>query len=179
MNKRVLHPAIEHLSSADIETLTAEYLAGEKVSVLISRFKIQCAASQLRKVLPSRVLDQSCAVCSGVMVQDLPSRSYPTSSCKIYCSACSHEEGPRCRCQHCSELRHRLAEEERLKREAQVFQAVIAEREKYVCSSYSVDKLPLSLAIAFLAFSRCCPVNKDGLYSPLDANPVLSAADVN
>lgn len=171
MNKRVLHPAIGHLSSADIETVTAEYLAGEKVPVLISRFKIQCAPNQFRKVLPPRVLEQSCAVCSGIMVQDLPSRSYPTSSCKIYCSACLHEEGPSCRCQHCAELRHRLAEEERIRREVQVFQAVIAERERHVCSSYSVDKLPLSLAVAFLALSRCCLV-KDGLYSRLDATPV-------
>lgn len=167
MNKRVLDPAIGHLSSAEIEAVTAEYLSGEKVSVLISRFNIKCAPSQLRKVLPPRILGQLCSVCGGVLVQDLPSRSSPDSLCKIYCSSCSHEEGNKCRCNHCLELRDRLVAEQQAKREAEIFLAIKAERERHVCSSYSIDELPLSLVVAFLSFSRCCPIIKNELYGRL------------
>lgn len=169
MNKLTPHPAIEHLSSSEIETLTSEYLSGTKVPALISRFNIRCAPSQLRKVLPPRVLELSCPVCGSMMVQDLPSRySYANSPPKIHCSSCLHEEGDRCRCKHCQESRDRLIAEEKARCEAEIFQALKAERERYACSSYSINTLPLSIAVAFLAFSRCCPINKNRLYGRLD-----------
>jgi hypothetical protein len=172
MNKLTLHPAIEHLSRADIEILTEKYLSGAKVSELVSQFNVKCAPSNLVRTLPPRSLEQSCPVCGSVMVQDLPSRTYPNSSPKIHCSSCSHEDGNRCRCKHCQELRAQAAAEENARREAIIAQAVKAQRERYICASYSPEALSLSLAVAFLAFIRCCPVTKNGLYGQLNANPV-------
>jgi hypothetical protein len=171
MNKLTPKPAIEHLSRADIETLTAEYLSGTKVSDLISRFNIKCPPSQLWKVLPPRALQQSCPACGSVMVQDVPSRSYATVP-KIRCSSCSHEEGDRCCCKHCQELRDRLLAEEKAKGEIAILQALIADYDRCTNSSSSLNTLPLSLAVAFLAFTRCCPVNKNGLYGRLKDSPV-------
>lgn len=119
-----------------------------------------------------RVLDQSCSVCGNIMVQDLPSRSSSRSSPKIHCSLCEHEESNRCRCKHCQELRDRAAAEEKARRQAAIAKAVQIERDRYVCSSYSADALPLSLAVAFLAFSRCCTVNEHAVYNPIDTSPV-------
>jgi hypothetical protein len=74
-----------------------------------------------------------------------------------------HEEGNRCRCKHCQEQRARAAAEEEARRQALIAQAVKAERDQYVCSSYSADALPLSLAVAFLAFYRCLPNQQEGV----------------
>ncbi|SFH58321.1 hypothetical protein SAMN05216299_12617 [Nitrosospira sp. Nsp14] len=172
MNKLTPHPDIQHLSSAEKETLMEKYVSGAKVSDLVREFNIKCTPSQLWSRLPPRVLEHPCPVCGSVMVQDLPSRSSYRSSPKIHCSACDHEEGNRCRCKHCQEQRTRAAAEEEARRQALITQAMKAERDRYVCSSYSVDALPLSLGVAFLAFYRCCPINKKGLYDPLEANPV-------
>jgi hypothetical protein len=172
MSKPTIHPGLQHLSDVEIEILTQKYLSGTKVSELISEFHIACIPSQLKGMLPPRVLEQSCSVCGSAMVQDLPSRSSSYSSPKIHCSSCLHEEGDRCRCKHCQELRDRAAAEEKARRRAVIAQALEVERAKYACSGYPAEILPLSLAVAFLAFTRCCPINEHGVYGPLDASPV-------
>ncbi|WP_107694418.1 hypothetical protein [Nitrosospira sp. Nsp2] len=62
--------------------------------------------------------------------------------------------------------------EDRAKREAEIAQAVIAERRQHACSSYSIEELPLSTAVAFLAFSKCCRIDEDGFYGSLDESEV-------
>jgi hypothetical protein len=172
MSKRTIHPGLQHLSDAEIELLTQKYLSGTKISELISEFHIACVPSQLKGILPPCVLEKSCSVCGNAMVQDLPSRSYPNSSPKIHCSYCRHEEGDRCRCEHCQEQRNRAAAEQKARRQAAIAQALDVERCRYACSGYPAEALPLSLAAAFLAFSRCCPINKHGVYEPVDASAV-------
>ncbi|WON72886.1 hypothetical protein [Nitrosospira sp. Is2] len=62
--------------------------------------------------------------------------------------------------------------EDRARREAEIAQAVIAERRQYPCPSYSIEELPLSTAVAFLAFSKCCQIDEDGFYGSLDESEV-------
>ena len=157
--KRTSHPKIEHLSTEAIQSLIEKYLAGAKVVELVREFNIKCAPNVLQYLAP-RILEQSCSVCGNVMLQELPSRSSINSSLKIYCSACQHEEGDRCRCKHCQELRAQAVADEKARRQAVIAQALQAEQGRNTFPSFPAEKFPLFLATAFLAFTRCCLINK-------------------
>jgi Zn finger protein HypA/HybF involved in hydrogenase expression len=172
MKNQIPHPAIAHLSKTEMETLKSDYLARGKAAELIERFKIKCTPHQLYKVLPPRILDQTCPVCGSVMLQDLPSRYHPKSPGLIHCSSCQHQDNNQCHCPFCRERFYRWMKEDMARREAKIAQAIIAERQKYSCSSYSIEDLPLSTAVAFLAFSKCCPIDQNGFHGSLDESVV-------
>lgn len=176
MTTPTLHPAIEHLSPADIDTVIERYVAGEKISALISRFNIKCPPNGLWKVLPPRVLPEICSVCGGTMIQEWKShmRGKPFW---IHCSLCLHQNTEECGCDHCREQRALRAEEENARRAAETFKAVVAQRERNPRLIDSISSLSLPLAVAFLAFSRCSQVIDDGVYGRLDDCPVPYAPD--
>lgn len=174
MSRRKLHPALEHLSNAEIELLTKKYLYGIKVSELLIEFNLKCAPSQLRGTLPPRTLEESCPVCGSPMVQDVPLRGYGLHNIgrSIYCSECLHEEVSLAAYMHCKEVRARAAVEQKVREEAAIPQVVKAGQAHHSCSSHSVDRLPLFLAVAFLAFARSFPINRKGFYNHVKASPV-------
>ena len=153
-----LHSAITHLSQSELDDLMDAYLAGTRTVDLIQQFKINLPPSQLRKVLPLKVLDQHCSACGAVMVQEVPTRrGKKLIPGKISCSICGHIEDQFCKCWHCLSERKRLLLENEARQQARIADALSKELIKEY-TNIELSELSLTEAVAFLALIRCCPI---------------------
>jgi hypothetical protein len=168
VSQRLIHPAISHLASHEIDELIGGYIGGISARALIKQFKIDVSAGQLRRILPPKILDQICAACGTGMVQEVPSRQAKKIGVgRVRCSTCRHEENQTCRCQYCvtQRIRQRAEENERL--HTTTVHAIRAEQLKCPTVTCTLADLPLAEAAAFLALIRCCPLDANQVGCPL------------
>jgi hypothetical protein len=168
-----LHPAIAHLNEYELVELMTGYFARVKSTVLLQQYKIDATPNQLRKILPPKLLDQTCAVCGAAMIQDVPSRnSIKIGWGKARCSMCDHEDSDACRCKPCVTERKQQASEMRARMQAIIVSATVAEQSKCRNFSQPFADIPLVNVVAFLALIRCCTVDSDGLCGPLSKSQI-------
>ncbi|AZL69536.1 MULTISPECIES: hypothetical protein [Pseudomonas] len=127
-----LEKKLQHLTAEQIEVLYAQYLAGEKVSVLLDRYAIDLKPTQLIKALPPRLIeDLICPYCNTPLFQRRPAKSALGGAKQpAFCSRCEHQHHfpyyhrppQACQCSPCQLAR----EQARLQREAELRQRVQA-----------------------------------------------------
>ncbi|MDZ4021856.1 hypothetical protein [Pseudomonas sichuanensis] len=88
-----LEKKLQHLTAEQIEVLYAQYLAGEKVSVLLDRYAIDLKPTQLIKALPPRLIeDLICPYCNTPLFQRRPAKSALGGAKQpAFCSRCEHQ----------------------------------------------------------------------------------------
>lgn len=171
--RSLLNPALHHLTDEQIENLVQAYLNKEDISALLQRYDISCAPSQLRRLLPSKLVGKNCPACGGLMVEALSKRG--TSKAMpphVHCSSCKHVDSTECRCSQCREERRRLAQVAKEKVQEKLVEIIVSSRSLAAPVELNLESISFKVAMAFLAFSRCCPINDDGLYSSINTNPV-------
>lgn len=173
MRQLPLHPAISHLSHLEMKELIGGYKSGEKVGDLMRKFKINLSPNQLRRMLPPEKLDLYCHVCDAQMVQEVPARKANQLFVgKISCPNCGHMNSCICPCLHCIQERKRLAEEEKAKLKTKILNAILAEQLRSPNNICFLENLSLAESVAFLALTRCCPIDDQYLCGPLVSNTV-------
>lgn len=166
---------LKHLSVEEIRELCREYDAGEKVSALIERFKINVNPSSLWRELPPVETDIACPYCKTPMYSRRPSRS-GMSYHPAECALCEHKTYPEkdfrrrtCDCAPCISAKK---EEKRKEEETRV--KVIQERydlDRTAPAPYS--KLGLFHKAILLALTN---EDSDSVYSihdTVDGSPLM------
>lgn len=104
---------LAHLGQAQVVELMRRYYDGEKVSLLLAEYRLDCPQGKLYSLFPPQVLDdQRCPSCGGVMILPRVSRTYGSArSVRPKCAECRHVETPSCLCAHCANLRAEAAAE--------------------------------------------------------------------
>lgn len=186
-----VHRKLRHLTAMQIEVVIARYYANDKVSTILSDYRIDCYPSQLNGLFPPEILtDQPCPYCDVPMVRERLSRSSARySQAIITCQVCGHREGGRsCLCEHCraNEKRHVeiLLEEKSAK-----IRAFCQHSWPLSPRQPAAEDLDLRMAVALLALARTCSfVEVDGenpdddLYlnlGPLEAAPIPYAPTID
>lgn len=165
MYYKPLHPAITHLNQQELDQLMAGYQSGVKITTLFEEFRIKAHASQVCQILPAMLIGQTCRICGAEMISRVLSRNgNNVKECSVMCSACQHDDSPSCRCANCVSERRRQASELQMQRKARLHQAIVAAQSE---THASIHELSLETAVAFLAFTRCCPPNSMGICDSL------------
>lgn len=107
---------LQHLSADQIEELYQHYLAGEKNSILIERYRIKIAPNSLIKILPPLELQSlTCPYCKINMYENRKSKSSSTHLAPpAFCKTCPHKHyyntgsraKQRCGCAPCIAFRN-------------------------------------------------------------------------
>jgi hypothetical protein len=58
-----MNEVFSHLSAQELEQLMKRYYENEKISILISDYKLQIKQGQLVKHFPPEVLEENCCYC--------------------------------------------------------------------------------------------------------------------
>ncbi|WP_422082808.1 hypothetical protein [Ulvibacterium sp.] len=96
---------LSHLSNDEILELIERYYSKEKVSNLISDYKLDLRPSQLVRHLPPEVLDTKCTYCEVNLIKPRLPRDYQSWKMVLeYCPSCGHEEGGFCSCKNCKAI---------------------------------------------------------------------------
>ena len=127
-----MYKDLNHLSSAEINTLMQRYYDGEAVTKLAKEYQLPVRTSELYKLFPPEVCeDELCEYCGENLVRDRLSKASITWGYKdsdLYCPICHHRPYySGCRCENC-------VEEERLRQEYRV---------KQIKATYSQEREPV------------------------------------
>ena len=103
--------ALAHLDATQVNELIGRYYAGEPVADLIAAYRIGCRIHEIHSLFPPQILENDrCALCGGVLLEQLKSRSASSSEKrKVNCALCGHQplNDERCNCETCSLVRAR------------------------------------------------------------------------
>lgn len=99
----MLNIKLQHLSTEDVDALMNRYYNGEKVSVLLEEFGIDCKERELYTLFPPEVFEnRKCRYCNTAMIRERQSKSSFIEGI-IYCPNCKHKlDEVRCKCESCN-----------------------------------------------------------------------------
>ena len=108
-----MHKNLNHLSSAEIETLMQRYYSGDKIAILLKEYDISVHASMLCRLFPPKVYpDYKCEYCNQSLVANRGSkttRGCLQSKSELYCPKCGHRPFKTgCQCPNCLEKERML-----------------------------------------------------------------------
>lgn len=97
-----MNEKFSHLTEEQIQELIERYYEKEKVSDLISEYKLSLRPNQLVRNFPPEVLETECLHCKANLIKPRVSRDYQYwKTIFEYCPNCGHEEGGSCTCKSC------------------------------------------------------------------------------
>lgn len=164
-----IHPKLAHLTLCQIEQLTQRYYH-ERAADLVAEFNISVGnSSELYRLLPAIISDESCPYCDIPMQRARPSKTEAQSSRRSvpdpYCPSCNHRRhasGRRCLCGNCdAAVRAHTQGIEQARRNAIVNRYTPALDAPFDVNA-TICGLTLTTAVALLAFYRNCH-SDDGL----------------
>ncbi|MCD8435928.1 hypothetical protein LNJ03_11560 [Tenacibaculum dicentrarchi] len=115
MNKK-----LSHLSEKEVQELIKRYYDKEKVSDLISNYKLDLTPSQLVKHFPPEILDSKCIYCDINLIKPRVSKGSTSWKKNLeFCPDCGHENEGICSCENCKNIE--WLQEDRKRQEKQDF----------------------------------------------------------
>lgn len=135
----------DHLTEVQLDTLYAQYMAGEKVATLLERWAIDLSPSMFIRAFPAKACDNlACPYCQVPMFQRRRSRqAYQWRNEPAFCKSCQHllhfaeryRDTPLCHCPPCLAIR----EQARRQHEAD-------QRERVLVACAQASRPPVRLA---------------------------------
>lgn len=125
---------ISHLKKEQLQELLTRYYDGERTSVLVTEYEIDCHPSRLYKSFPPVVTDTYCEYCEDPIVHNRRSRSNVNKAKGLYlerpkCNSCDHQPDKECYCSSCEAKRKEEAERKE------------KEKIRLIHEAYNLDKL--------------------------------------
>jgi len=167
-----IHPKLAHLAPEQVEQLIQRYYH-ERAADLVAEFNIPVRnSSELYRLLPPIIADESCPHCDVPMQRARPSKTEAQTRRSLsdpHCPSCNHRRhasGRRCTCANCqAEMRAHEQALEDARRQA-VINRYAPQLEVPFLVQGTLSGLSLTTAVALLAFYRNCHSNDGLVFTP-------------